>query len=71
MVGRKAHRLWRLLKNPTTCVTISSYQQEPMLRASYAPMLTDQDQLIFETLVPPVVSLSLRDEILSAKYHKM
>jgi hypothetical protein len=42
-----------------------------MLRASYAPMLTDQDQLIFETLVPPVVSLSLRDEILSAKYHKM
>lgn len=24
-----------------------------MLRASYAPMLTDQDQLIFETLVPP------------------
>jgi transposase len=24
-----------------------------MLRASYAPMLSDQDQLIFETLVPP------------------
>jgi transposase len=24
-----------------------------MLRASYAPMLTEQDQLIFETLVPP------------------
>jgi len=24
-----------------------------MLRASYTPMLSDQDQLIFETLVPP------------------
>lgn len=23
-----------------------------MLRASYTPMVTDQDQLIFETLVP-------------------
>jgi hypothetical protein len=24
-----------------------------MLRVSYAPMLSEQDQLIFETLVPP------------------
>lgn len=27
-------------------------QEEPMLRASYTPMLSDQDHMIFDTLVP-------------------
>src|SRR6266498_5031354 len=47
------HTIRRLLKKSTAYGTISSSKEEPMLRSSYAPMLSDQDQMIFETLVPP------------------